>query len=319
MRESSGPYHEAVPRVTVLGPDPLLSITIEGRGGQDEVHVHAAGQGVWVTRMAGELGARPVLCGLIGGETGATLSPLLDALPGEWRGVPTAGSSGCYVIDRRSGERELLATAARPFPERHELDDLIAETVAQALTSALLVVCNPYPAEGFPTEVYDAVVADAAAEGVPVIVDLSSPRLERTLAYGPELVKLNDWELAEYVSGPVDGVRLLDAARRLRAAGARNVAVTRAEAPIVVLPAEGEPYEIVPPSFPRGHREGCGDAMTGAIAAGLSRGLELREALVLGAAAGSSNFLRAGLGTGHRSVVDALLGRVTVRPLSTAA
>ena len=40
--------------------------------------------------------------------------------------------------------------------------------------------------------------------------------------------------------------------------------------------------------------------MMGAIAAALARGLPLREALVLGAAAGAANFLRHGLGTGTR-------------------
>jgi len=40
------------PTVAIFGPDPLLSVTIEARGQRDEVHVHAAGQGVWVARMA---------------------------------------------------------------------------------------------------------------------------------------------------------------------------------------------------------------------------------------------------------------------------
>ena len=49
------------------------------------MHLHPAGQGVWVARMAGELGADPVLCGFIGGETGKVLQPLLDELPGSRR------------------------------------------------------------------------------------------------------------------------------------------------------------------------------------------------------------------------------------------
>jgi 1-phosphofructokinase len=302
------------PPVTVFGPDPLLGITIEPVGERDEIHVHASGQGVWVARMAGELGAWPILCGWLGGETGQALAPLLEQLPGERRMVPMAGFSGSYVIDRRSGARQAVAAAARPAPHRHEVDDLVAATCAAALQSALLVVCNPYPAEGFPNEVYETVVADVRAGGVPVIVDLSSPRLERTLAYGPDLVKLNDWELAEYVCGPVDGPRALDAARRLQAAGAKAVAVTRAQAPVLVLPMDGEPFEIVPQALPRGHREGCGDAMMGGIAAGWARGFSLRDALILGAAAGSANFLRHGLGTGNRAVVEQLARRVNVRP-----
>ena len=299
----------------MLGPDPLLSVTIEALGDEDDVHVHAAGQGVWVTRMAAELGAWPILCCFLGGEVGTTLRPLLEALPGERRVALTSGSTGSYVVDRRSAERRVVAAAHRPPPQRHEVDDLVAATCAAALGSAALVVCNPFPPDGLPDEVYDTIVAGVRAAGVPVIVDLSSPRLDRTLPYGPDLVKLNDWELAEYVRGPVDGPRALAAARRLREAGAGAVAVTRAEAPILVLPGDGEPYEIVPPRFPHGFREGCGDAMTGAIAAAWARGLRLREALVLGAAAGSGNFLRHGLGTGKRAAVEEMARHVVVRPL----
>ena len=180
----------------------------------------------------------------------------------------------------------------------------------------MLAVCNPFPADGFPDEVFETIVADVRAAGVPVIVDLSSPRLDRTLPYGPNLVKLNDWELAEYVRGPVDGAAALDAARRLQAAGAQAVAVTRAEAPILVLPSDGDPFEVVPQPLPRGHREGCGDSMMGALAAAWARGLSLRDALVLGAAAGSANFLRHGEGTGSRDVVEQLARHVTTRPLA---
>jgi len=305
--------------VTVFGPDPLLSITIEASGATDQVHVHAAGQGVWVARMTAELGAWPILCGFLGGETGAALFALLEALPGERRVVHTAGFSGSYVVDRRSGDRRLVANAVRPAPQRHEVDDLVAATCAAALDSALLVLCNPFPGEGLPDEVYETLAADVRAAGVPVIVDLSTPRLDRVLPYGPDLVKLNDWELAEYLRGPVGGRQAFDGARRLLQSGARAVAVTRADAPILVLAGDAEAFEIVPPVLPRGFREGCGDAMMGAVAAGWARGLPLREALVLGAAAGSANFLRHGLGTGGRQLVEQLVDRVTVRPVTVRA
>ena len=219
------------------------------------------------------------------------------------------------MVDRRSSERRLIANSLRPAPARHAVDDLVSATCAAALGSSLLVVCNPFPPEGFPDEVYETVVANVREAGIPVIVDMSSPRLDHTLPYGPDLVKLNDWELAEYVSGPVDGPRLLAAARSLRDAGAGAVVVTRAEEPMLVLIADDDPFEIVPPRFIHGHREGCGDTTTGAIAAAWARGLPLRDALVLGAAAGAGNFLRNGLGTGKRETIEELAERVVVRPL----
>jgi hypothetical protein len=53
--------------------------------------------------------------------------------------------------------------------------------------------------------------------------------------------------------------------------------------------------------------------MMGALAAALARDLGWEEALVLGAAAGAANFLRNGLGTAGRPVVETLAGRVQLR------
>lgn len=307
MSESSG-------RITVFGPSPMLSVTIEARGeGRDDVHCHPAGQGVWLSRMAGELGAWPVLCSLIGGETGTVLEPLLERLPGERRLVRSDSSSGCYVTDRRSGEREVLAQAYVEPPSRHEADELVAATTAAAMESDVLAICNPYPGDAMPLDVYGNLVANARGAGVRVIADLSSPRIEPTAAARPELVKLNDWELAGYVVGPVDTPqRLRAAAEKLRALGARNVLVTRAGDPALALLGD-EAWELIPPKLEAGSREGCGDTMMGAIAAALSWGSDLPEAIVLGAGAGAVNFLHHGLGTGSRREVEELAREVELR------
>lgn len=301
-------------RIAVFAPSPMLSVTIEARGeGRDDVHCHPAGQGVWLSRMAGELGAWPVLCSLIGGETGTVLEPLVERLPGERRLVRSHSSSGCYVTDRRSGEREVLAQAYVEPPSRHEADELVAATTAAALESDVLAICNPYPGDAMPLDVYGNLVANARTAGVRVIADLSSPRLEPTAAAEPELVKLNDWELAAYVAGPVDTPqRLRAAAKKLRDLGARNVLVTRAGDPALALLGD-EAWELIPPKLEAGSREGCGDTMMGAIAAALSWGSDLPEAMVLGAGAGAVNFLHHGLGTGSRREVEELAREVELR------
>jgi 1-phosphofructokinase len=304
-------------RVAIFGPHPLLTVTIESEGDdeRERVHFHAGGQGVWVARMAGELGATPVMCGFLGGESGELLGPLLDQLPGERRLVHTATDSGSYVTDRRSGEREVLAMSLSDPPSRHELDELFSLTVAEALACGWLAVCNPLPAETLPLELYGQLVADARAGGARTLVDLSSPRLDSALGGEPDLVKLNDWELAAYVSGPVAEPRQLhDAALRLLDAGAQRVIVTRGEQPALVLDGEEEAWWLCPPRLERGFREGCGDAMLGALAAGLAQDAAFRDAVVLAAAAGAANFLRRGLGSATREVVEELAGAVTVGP-----
>jgi 1-phosphofructokinase len=234
----------------------------------------------------------------------------------ELRLVRCSQPNGSYVVDRRAG-REVIADAYAGPRTRHEVDELISETCATALASDVLVVCNPYPAETIPVGAYTQIVGDARDAGIQVLVDLSTPRLDAALAGRPSLVKINDWELAEFVSGPVDGPRLRVAAERVRAAGAETVVITRGAESAFAFAPSGD-LEVVPPLFERGHREGCGDTMLGAMAVALGRGDALEDALRLGAAAGAANFLRRGIGNASAKVVQELLPRVEIEPYSDA-
>jgi 1-phosphofructokinase len=305
------------PKVAIFSPNPMVSIAIESFSaeGGDDIHIHPAGQGVWVARMAAELGVDPVLCGFLGGEVGAVLRPLLEAMPVELRLVETAEASGAYIHDRRSGEREPISQSAALPASRHEVDELFSVTVAAALDCDLLAVCGPYPDNTVPLDIYGDLVADVKANGVPVIVDLSSPRLDKALEGGPDLVKINDWQIAGFVSGAVDTEERMRAAmERLRDEGAETVIVTRAGDPALAL-RDGRFVELKPPKFERGAREGCGDSMMGALAATIAGGREWEDVLRLSAAAGATNFLRHGLGTGSRAVIEELAPRVQLREL----
>jgi 1-phosphofructokinase len=304
-------------KVAIFGPHPMLSVTVEAMtaDGGDDIHVHAAGQGVWVARMAAELGAEATLCGFLGGECGAVLRPLLDRLPIGLRLIETAAATGAYIHDRRSGERVPVAQSASLPPSRHEIDDLFSATCAVALDADVLALCGPYPGEALPLEIYGNLVADMRANGTPVVVDLSPPRLESALEGKPDLVKINDWEIAAYIEGPVDTeARMRAAIERLLEAGAGAAIVTRAEEPAMVVRGE-EAWELIPPRFERGAREGCGDSMMGGLAACMAAGLDWEETLRIAAAAGAATFLRHGLGSADRGVVDDLARRVELRPL----
>jgi 1-phosphofructokinase len=306
-----------VPRVTVFGPHPILGITIELRGAdEDDIHVHPGGQGTWVARMAGEMGAYPILCGFCGGETGTLLRPLLDELPGERRLVETSAASGSWVIDRRSGEREMVAHAWSDPPTRHEVDDLVSGTTASALNSGVLVLCGPVPPESLPTEIYEQLVKDVRAHGARVVVDLSPPRLTSALAGGPDIVKADEWQLAQMTGEDTrEPEAFRKAAETVLERGGGTVIATRGADPVLVLTKDGRAWDLVPPVFEEGAAEGSGDSMVGAVAAALARGMELEDVLRLGAAAGATNFLRHGLGTGSRAVVEDLVQRVELRPL----
>jgi 1-phosphofructokinase len=302
--------------VTVFSPHPILGITIERRGSnEDDIHIHSGGQGVWVARMIAELGAYPILCGFSGGETGKLLRPLLDEMAGETRLVKTTTATGSWVIDRRSGERDMIAHAWSDPPSRHETDDLFSITCAAALDSEVLVVCGPVPTDSLALDVYENLVKDVTANGTKVIVDLSPPRLNSALEGGPDVVKLSHWQLGEFAGDDVTDPRdLRTAAERVIEQGAKSVVVTRGGDSALVL-REGEAWELVPPHFEGGASEGSGDSMVGALAATIARGLDWEDTWRWAAAAGATNFLRHGLGSGSRDVVSDLIGKVEFRQI----
>ena len=304
-------------KVAIFGPHPMLSIAVEEltADGGDDIHLHPAGQGVWVARMAAELGAEAVLCGFIGGETGRVLRPLLEQLRVDLRLVETAEASGAYIHDRRSGERVPVAQSAAMPPSRHEVDDLFSIACAAAIECGTLAVCNPYPGEALPLDLYGSLVADTRANGARVLVDLSSPRLDSALEGKPDLVKINDWELAAFVAGPVDTeARMRAAATQLLERGAGAAIVTRAAEPSLVLRGE-EAWTLAPPRFERGSREGCGDSMMGGLAACMAAGRDWEATLVLGAAAGAHNVPPRGVGWAPRGVVEDLARQVELRSI----
>jgi adenosine/AMP kinase len=90
----------------------------------------------------------------------------------------------------------------------------------------------------------------------------------------------------------------------LRAAGARAVLVTRGPESALIV-SDDHACELILPRFDRGSREGCGDTMMGALAAGLATGRSWQDALVLSAAAGAANCHRDAVGEVERAIVDA--------------
>jgi 1-phosphofructokinase len=102
----------------VLAPDPLLTVTVEATlDGEDEIHLHAGGQGFWVGRMVDALGVPVTLCGPFGGESGRVVRAIIEEQPLSVRAVESAGSNGTYIHDRRQGERVSVAqTPPTPCP-----------------------------------------------------------------------------------------------------------------------------------------------------------------------------------------------------------
>ncbi len=130
--------------VVVLAPAPLLTVTIEDRAGEPDVHVHAGGQGIWQARMISSLGVHVVLCAGLGGETGDVLSHLIPNEDVELRAVRVGARNGAYVHDRRDGDREVVAQAPGGALDRHEQDELYETALTAGLQQGFALLSGPH-------------------------------------------------------------------------------------------------------------------------------------------------------------------------------
>ncbi|PSL57685.1 1-phosphofructokinase [Saccharothrix carnea] len=303
-------------RVAVFAPSPELTVTVEELDGTPDIHIHAGGQGVWMSRMIESLGAEVVLCSALGGETGQVLRHLIGV---ELKVREVAARNGGYVHDRRDGGRDQVVRMPADALSRHELDDLYEMTLIEALSAGVAVLSGPAEQDTpVPDSVYERLAKDLGGNGCRVIVDLSGDRLAAALAGAPEVVKVSHEELVSDGLAASDSLPdLVEGCRKVAECGASAVVVSRAaEETLACL--EGTFYLVETPELSPVDTRGGGDSMTAGLAAGLALGHSLEESLKLGAAAGTVNVTRHGLGTGSGDVVRGLVDRVRLRPWEDA-
>ena len=296
--------------VLVLAPSPLLTVAIENRAGEPDIHVHAGGQGVWQARMLSSLGVRVVLCAGLGGETGEVLGHLLPSEGVTLKAVRTESRNGGYVHDRRDGERMVIAEAPGGPLDRHEHDELYELALTEGLEHGFALLSGPHDDRIVPAALYRRLTADLVANGCTVAVDLAGDRLVAALAGKPSLVKVSHEELlADGRATSDEPADLITAMRSLRKDGAGMVVVSRAADPALAL-VDDDVLAVRAPELEPTEPKGAGDSMTAGIVATLASGGPALDALRTGAACGALNVVRRGLGTGNADAVAAIADRV---------
>lgn len=298
--------------VLIFAPAPLLTVTLEGDHPGGDLHVHSGGQGVWQARMLRTLGRSVAMVGSFTGESGRVVHHLLADEGIEVHPIERKGRGPAYVHDRRTGRRTVIAELAGDPLTRHELDELYAAVLREAMACRIVILSGPADEGILPDDVYRRLAADLRAEGLPVVADLAGSRLEAALRGGVALAKVSDVELRDALEVRGDSLdEIVAAGRRMRDAGARSVVITRADQPLVLIDGE-RAYLVQVPHMQEVDPNGAGDSLLAAVVSALAEDQPLLEAIALGAAAGALNVTRHGLGTGDPEAIHRLRARVTI-------
>lgn len=312
----------------VMAPGLLLTITIERATGPQpqrgsttaEIHVHAGGQGVWLSRMLRRMGHHPVLVTAVGGETGAVALDILRRDGLQVDAITVDSDTAGYVHDRRDGERAEIVRTTEPSMTRHERDDLYGRVLARALESGVCAITGRPTGTTVDLDFYSRLAGDLHAADITAIGDLHGEELAAFLDGGPMAVlKLSDEEVAADggdEDAELDDAALVDAMDRLRQRGAAVVVVSRATAPTLVLADDGL-RRVHVPTLQAADARGSGDAMTAALVAAHVRGLDLTSSVRLACGAGAANVTRHGLATAEPGLIEELADAATVELVDT--
>jgi 1-phosphofructokinase len=310
------------PWVCVVAPSSILMVEIERAQGPEhqdpthaEIHVHAGGQGLWVATMANALGARVSVCGPFGGEAGTILQHLAGADGLDVTALAYAEGSAALVHDRRSGERREVATMPSHPLRRHETDEFFGAALVAGTEADVCVLTGAQPPGVLASGFFARLTHDLVVGGACVVADLSSDAALQVAAERPRLLKMSHDEVIELGLADDTVDSLHSAARELVARGVGTMVVSRADQPTLVVRGDGAWLVRTPPLSTVDPR-GAGDSMTAGISVALGRGSPVLEAVRLGAAAGTLNVTRRGLGTGRRAEIERFAAQVEIEELS---
>jgi 1-phosphofructokinase len=278
--------------IVTLTLNPSLDRTIEiarlSRGDMTRAtgtRLDPGGKGVNVSRAlaAHKLATRAVVP--VGGPEGHQLTALLELEGIDVCAVPVAGHTRSNVsLVEPDGTVTKVNEPGGSLAD-DDLERIVAATLTAAAGAEWVVASGSLP-PGVPDSFYGRLGARLAESGVRFAVDTSGPALAAALGCGPALVKPNRDELAESVGYRIDTLGdAVRAAEAVRAAGAAAVLASLGADGAVFVDGHGVRYGESP--VDRGRSAvGAGDAMlAGFLAAGVSSGDPLVEALSWGAAA----------------------------------
>ena len=251
-------------------------------------HLDPGGKGVNVSRAL--LANAVPSCAVIpyGGDEGRRLIELLSAEGIDMIMIPVSGATRSNIaLAEPDGTVTKINEPGTPLTAA-ELDTL-ANAVLDAAGSADWVVASGSLPPGVPADIYARLCRRFADAGINMAIDTSGPALVAALAAGPALVKPNREELAMAAGVPVTTLGdAIDAARKLRAMGARTVLASLGADGAVLVEGDAEEqvwYGTSAVAEPRS-TVGAGDAMLAGFLAAGARGQEaLAEALAWAGAA----------------------------------
>jgi len=259
-------WHGSARRISPEAPVPVVRINeiVERVGGAANVAANVAA-----------LGARALLCGVVGADAdGDKLDELCAAVGIAASFVRVAGRATVVKLRVVSQHQQLIRVDFEPDPHPDDTSDVLALAAAQ-LAACDVMVLSDY-AKGAVFRAQDLIEA-ATDAGKLVVVDPKGTDFARYA--GARVVTPNLQEFEAVVGACADDTVIVERARNLidrHALGA--ILITRGEAGMTLIDGDGTSLHVPARAQDVFDVTGAGDTVCGVLAAALGSGCEIGQA-----------------------------------------
>lgn len=265
---------------------------------------YVGGKGINVSVVLKELGCTSVALGFVAGFTGEKIEQELKL-----QGITTDfvhlkdGTSRINVKIRSDEETDV--NAAGPEIDVQSVEEFYKK-IESLNDGDVLILAGSIPKQ-MSDDTYCKVLRILENKSINVVVDAEGDLLVKTLKYRPFLIKPNHIELSQMLGECFDTEEdIIDGAKRLQKAGAKNVLVSMAEKGAIFIDETGKSHRVLAPKGKLINSVGAGDSMVAGFIAGYMETKDYGYALKLGVAAGSATAFSVGLATAEE--IEKILG-----------
>ena len=262
-----------------------------------EVYRTAGGKAAHVAMALKGLGADPTWIGFSGGASGSELLAGLRLLEIATMPVSTGQASrvNLEILDTVGEVTEILEPGGTiTQSEWAEFLQVCAGAFQLVANKKIAVISGSLP-PGVPDDAYATLVRSARSANCLAFVDTRGVALSKTLAAGPDLVKINREEAEGVTQVAIcDPASAAQAARKLLDLGANSAFVSLGDRGIVgVRKREQAAIHAWTTPLHAKSTVGCGDSAIAGLAYAAAKELTFEQSLALAVACGAANCLAA--------------------------
>lgn len=283
------------------------------------IEIDAGGKGINCARMLKRLGADTLALAFLGGKTGDFILSVLAKEDVPVDCVHTRRPTRNCIAVQESGGPAPTTLNERGGPIDHDELVLLFEKAKDAARRSSFLLCGGSVPVGVNPDVYSVLVQIAAHGGAKAILDSDGETFAEGIKAKPFMIKPNRDEAGRYLNKQF--ASKADVAR-----GAVEFAEMGIELVVISLGKQGAIahwdgaiYSAVPPEVKSVSTIGSGDSLIAGVTYGLEQGMDIRNALKLGCAAGAATAMSDGADIGSKEDVDRLVSGVTITRLEPAA